>query len=307
MDLPIFNACKLFSPKHFLREFVDRDVVTKEWLRRLLDQFSHNGSFIVENDKCYGEYDEFVAMLFRAFPQHRMHEAWKVCSNEREWIESYPYMMRLWQAILVIHASTSSCERGFSKQNEIKSQQRASMGLNVLEALMFISLNAPEDLNNVDWIKMYELWNGKKTRRVHDINIENIKMSILSSPFHSLLLDESTDRTLEEHLIAYITFQTEGGKGNPTTKFIKLVKIGSDTAQAKYNAICTLLDDIGLDKRKMIATASNGASSMRGVNEGLIAKMRRYIPHLIGIHCIAHHEALDVVNSCKHFLEMLVN
>lgn len=53
----------------------------------------------------------------------------------------------------------------------------------------------------------------------------------------------------------------------------------------------------------MVGFASNGASTMRGVCDGLCAKLIRDVPHLLSIHCIAHHEALAITDASNYFLE----
>ena len=55
-----------------------------------------------------------------------MHEAWRMFCKMKDWQDSFPHLMKLWQATLVIPSSTVSCERGFSKQNLIKEMKRYS-------------------------------------------------------------------------------------------------------------------------------------------------------------------------------------
>jgi hypothetical protein len=43
---------------------------------------------------------------------------------------------------------------------------------------------------------------------------EKLKAKFFSSPFYSILVDESTDKTMEQHLIVYITYLMDGGRGS---------------------------------------------------------------------------------------------
>ena len=97
-----------------------------------------------------------------------MKEAWKVFRNTKQWHTNYPHIMKLWQAVLTIPASTVDCERGFSKQNIIKDIRKSRLGLDTLDALMRISLNGPE-LSIVDWNAVYEIWRDTKSRRVLEL------------------------------------------------------------------------------------------------------------------------------------------
>jgi type IV secretory pathway TrbL component len=59
--------------------------------------------------------------------------------------------------ILVIPMIIAIYEKGFLEQNAIKSQLRASLKLESLNAMMQMSLCVIE-LENMDWKVMFELW-----------------------------------------------------------------------------------------------------------------------------------------------------
>ncbi|KAH9295072.1 hypothetical protein KI387_038660 [Taxus chinensis] len=164
-DLPIFNAAKFFSPRNYYEETEDRDHQTKRWLTSLCDKFSVGNSPIVDSVKCLGEMDEFICTIYRSYPKKHMFGAWDLCGGEPEWFEGFPCLMQLWQAILVIPASTAVCERGFSKLNRIKNDDRSRLSLSTLDMLMFLSLCAPHALNEVDWNAIYDAWKNKKARK----------------------------------------------------------------------------------------------------------------------------------------------
>lgn len=65
-----------------------------------------------------------------------MHGEWDLCGNE---LENFSCLIRVWKIILVIPASTKICERGFSKLNRIKSDDRSRLSLDTLDVLMFLS------------------------------------------------------------------------------------------------------------------------------------------------------------------------
>ena len=55
----------------------------------------------------------------------------------------------------------------------------------------------------------------------------------------------------------------------------------------------------------MVAMGSDGASSMSGESNGLIALLGRYVPHLLLVHCVSHCEALAVSKACKEVGEFV--
>ena len=67
---------------------------------------------------------------------------------------------------MVIPVSTAICERGFSKQNLIKSHLRTHLKLETLDALMHISCaNIP--IGNINWNAVMVVWRNMKHRRIH--------------------------------------------------------------------------------------------------------------------------------------------
>jgi hypothetical protein len=66
-------------------------------------------------------------------------------------------MTKLWQAVLVIPASTTSCERGFSTQNYIKSTLRCSLVLETLEAQMRVAM-AKIPIKAIDFEQVWVKW-----------------------------------------------------------------------------------------------------------------------------------------------------
>ena len=126
---------------------------------------------------------------------------------------------------------------------------------------------------------------------------EKLKAEICSSPFYSISVDESTNKTMEEHLMVYITYLMDGGRGSCLTKFIRLLKIKDNTAQSMYEAVSGLLSETKLSKHQMVGFGLDGASSMRSIHEGLVAKLLWEVPHLLCIHCIAHRDTLAITDT----------
>ncbi|MCO5603233.1 hypothetical protein L7F22_057380 [Adiantum nelumboides] len=122
---------------------------------------------------------------------------------------------------------------------------------------------------------------------------------ILSSPYYALMLDESTDRGHEKHLIVYIAFLAKAGKGQCKCEFLRLSTVADGCAKTKYDAIINMMSKFGLEAQCLVGIATDGDSSMVGCHDGLVAKLVRDIPHLISVHCVAHREALAVVDACK--------
>jgi hypothetical protein len=93
---------------------------------------------------------EFVEILSFVYEHKGMHEAWVYCGNDQEFMINWPTLMLLWQAICVVPTSTVVCERGFLKQNWVKSKRQTRLNLDTPDALMRVSLNGYE-AEFMDW------------------------------------------------------------------------------------------------------------------------------------------------------------
>jgi hypothetical protein len=69
--------------------------------------------------------------------------------------------------VLILLASTTSCERGFSTQNHIKSFGRCAMNISTLELLMKISL-AKILVESLDFEDIWDRWMNAKDRRFRE-------------------------------------------------------------------------------------------------------------------------------------------
>lgn len=189
-DVFLFNAVKLFSPQHYPhdakkpRDTSEREEKVTKWLDELLKRF---GGFLVDQQACKNELLSFTDVLYYGCEGMNMMDAWRVFSTNMEWQNTYPNMMKLWQIMLVIPASSVSCERGFSKQNAIKTDQRQCLDVKTLEALMRISLLGP-DVNDVDWACVHDMWKDMKARKICD-GLRSFCISMLVFAICNLAVD----------------------------------------------------------------------------------------------------------------------
>lgn len=68
----------------------------------------------------------------------------------------------------------------------------------------------------------------------------NLKEKILHRSFYSISVDESNDQIMEHQLVVYITYLTNGGRGECLTKFICLPQIKDGISQCMYDLVRTL-------------------------------------------------------------------
>ena len=167
-DFSLFEAIKLFSPRDYPDDARGSFDMGAIWIHPLLEKFKD----LVNSQACRLQYEEFMIKLKRACPGKSMHMAWEFCGHDPEWEQSFGKMKKLWRACLVIVASTVNCERGFSRMNRIKSNDRNRLSLVNLNRLMYLSYNGSKDPRDVDWDAIYVAWDGLKSHR--DVDVRTI-------------------------------------------------------------------------------------------------------------------------------------
>ncbi|XP_060111233.1 uncharacterized protein LOC132583632 [Heteronotia binoei] len=116
---------------------------------------------------------------------------------------------------------------------------------------------------------------------------------IQESPFHTLIIDESTDITVSKILIMYIKFRRTGSD-LPKTAFAGIVKLAACNSAAIVDSIRRFYNENNLDMNRMVMFTSDGASVLLGNGNGVAAILRESIPHLLEQHCVVHQEDLGI-------------
>ncbi|XP_053383125.1 E3 SUMO-protein ligase KIAA1586-like [Mercenaria mercenaria] len=78
---------------------------------------------------------------------------------------SYPATAEAAERFLILPVSTADCERGFSKQNLIKTALRNSLSISSLENLMHLSIDGPP-LADFPYKRAFKAWASAKSRRI---------------------------------------------------------------------------------------------------------------------------------------------
>ncbi|MCO5558744.1 hypothetical protein L7F22_012330 [Adiantum nelumboides] len=142
------------------------------------------------------------------------------------------------------------------------------------------------------------------TQAIWDVLWVALCKEIQASPWYSLMVDDNTDRGKEGHLIVFVSYLKDGGRGENHVTFVKLIKTDDGGAEAKYDSLLKLMKEMGLSLYKLVSLATDGCSIMVGHRSGLIARMRAYIPHLLLVHCLAHRENLVASQAVDSFSKL---
>jgi hypothetical protein len=121
--------------------------------------------------------------------------------------------------------------------------------------------------------------------------------SARASPYFSLACDTSMDLVAQDHLVIVIRY-LDAGTLEACTQYLCTVNMSSKDASAIFEVLMAAITALGLDVAKLVSFAADGDSTMMGKWNGVAAKLREKVPHLIVTHCVAHRTAL-MMNDCS--------
>lgn len=108
--------------------------------------------------------------------------------------------------------------------------------------------------------------------------------------FYSVLLDESTDISVQQNLLIFV--RHVNALGEPVTKYLQIEKLKGATAEIIYTVLQNVLQQHGLGLSSCVAVATDGAANMTGSKSGVTTRMKKDHAHIVAIHCVAHRLAL---------------
>lgn len=154
--------------------------------------------------------------------------------------------------------------------------------------------------------------NDKQARQFIGYIADNLRDELIhiirNSELFSLLSHSSTDRSVVEEEIMYVRVLQDC---KPKTMYLSLQPVhGKANAQGILHAIENgLQEDGGMVegtwKDNIVGFGADGVAVMLGKRGGVAALIKRDVPYLQEIHCVAHKLELSIKVSTKNILFML--
>ena len=115
--------------------------------------------------------------------------------------------------------------------------------------------------------------------------------AIAASPLISILLDNSTDKSTEEHCLIYIRY-LDMNSLQAKTEYLCTVKLFSKTGLSMFKTIQLVFKVLDIPLSKLAGLCTDGDSAMIGNRNGVRGLLRQVCPYLLSAHCAAHKSAL---------------
>lgn len=114
-----------------------------------------------------GNFVEFCRARLQANPKAFLSST-DVCQVAFRARELFPIVAAAAGRLITAPVSTADCERGFSRQNLIKTDVRSCLKPTTLENLMRLSINSGKE--EVDYEEAFRKWSSLKARRIFHVN-----------------------------------------------------------------------------------------------------------------------------------------
>jgi hypothetical protein len=107
------------------------------------------------------------------------------------------------QIVYCLATSTVVCERGFSKQNWVKSKKRTCLNLDTLDTLMRVSLNKLR-VEFMDWNGIFDTWKTATiTNKRRALSLQEVGVRWLSLHYF-IVLEACTMQIMHNFNISFI-------------------------------------------------------------------------------------------------------
>lgn len=120
----------------------------------------------------------------------------------------------------------------------------------------------------------------KATQLVVDVLASNFKKELicdLKTNLFSLIIDETTDITVQKSLILIVRYWDDGCIKD---RILDLIEISDGLADTIFTAIKNLFDKNEIPYNNILAFAADGAAAMMGALSGVQTKFKEIAPHI---------------------------
>ena len=161
----LLTSMKILNPREWPKDSQDLLFFGDDELENLLEYYKHPNihdnvqcSPLFDVNKCRQEWAGFKLVVSNNLSSKDINIILPLLIQD--YSDSFPNIIKLIQLIYCIPFSSVECERGFSRQNQIKTKNRNSLTTDTLDRLMRISLEGPES-SEFNYNRAYTIWNNE--------------------------------------------------------------------------------------------------------------------------------------------------
>jgi hypothetical protein len=165
---PLFNSMKILNLREWPKDSQELLWFGDNELENLLKYYEHPNFHnniqlpaLFDINRCREEWAGFKMIITNNFSSNDIEVIFPLLIQDYDNV--FPNIIKLIKIVYCIPFSSVECERGFSKQNKIKTKDRNLLATDTLDMLMRISLEGSESAE-FDYNRAYTIWNSLKRR-----------------------------------------------------------------------------------------------------------------------------------------------
>ena len=126
---------------------------------------------------------------------------------------------------------------------------------------------------------------------------KDVLEQLISSPYISLMCDETNDISVLKQIVIYGKYLTN--LGDTRTVFLRITDLFDGKAKTIEKALLQFCETAGIDMRKVMGFGSDGAAVMIGKKSDVSTRLRVHNSFMVNIHCVAHRLALAAAQASE--------
>ncbi|VDI74940.1 Hypothetical predicted protein [Mytilus galloprovincialis] len=170
-DNKIFEAFSVFEPSNFPSSVADLPRYGEQQLECLGDHYN-----LINQEELQVEWGILKYLIFNNYKGLSFADLLTAIISRKD---QFPNAISLMEISRILPVSSVECERGFSRQNIIKTKLRCSLGIDSLDQLMRISL-VGVDVKDFDPVPAIRKWQSVRNRHVYQNNAFSKLMNVRS-------------------------------------------------------------------------------------------------------------------------------
>ena len=165
---PLFTSMKILNPQEWPKDAHELLYFRNKKLENLLKYYEYPNFYdniqllaLFDINKCREEWVGFKMIITNSFNFNDMEVILPLLVQD--YSDVFPNIIKLIQIVYCIPFLSVKCERGFSRQNKIKTKDRNSLATHTLDMLMRVSLEGPES-SQFNYNRAFVIWSNQKRR-----------------------------------------------------------------------------------------------------------------------------------------------
>ena len=163
-DLSVLSSLAILGMRGL--SFVNKDKLSEHGcaeISMLCEAYGDDQSSFIDQSAVKMEWEVLKSLVIQQkYPTDNIYMLWRIIHDNHK--DLVPNILKIAELALIAPLQTADCERGFSTQNDIKTNDRNRLSGDRLNKLMRIAMHS-ENLENFNFEECFQVWCKAKERR----------------------------------------------------------------------------------------------------------------------------------------------